>query len=78
MLKALTVSEAKPKLGKLLDKARAGQAIYLRRRDHLFRLEPVAVVEPIPARPFGYFAVEENDPMVVLANSAPPSFTPDK
>lgn len=76
MLKALTVSEAKPKLGRLLDKAGAGQAVYLRRKERLFRIEPVADVEPIPCRAFGYFTVEERDPMVVFANSAPSSFTP--
>lgn len=76
MHKALTVSEAKPRLGRLLDKAGAGQAVYLRRRQRLFRIEPVAEVEPIPSRPFGYFAVEEGDAMVGLANAAPASFTP--
>jgi hypothetical protein len=78
MLKALTVSEAKPKLGRLLDKAGDGQAVYLRRKKQLFRIEPVTEIEPIPNRPVGYFAVEDNDPMVVLANSAPASFKPGK
>ena len=77
MFKALTVSEAKPKLGRLLDKARDGQTVYLRRKARLFRLEPVAEVEPIPSRPFGYFQVEELDPMIKLANSAPANFTPN-
>jgi hypothetical protein len=76
MLKALTISEAKPQLGRLLDKAGAGQAIYLRRKSRLFRIEPVADIEPIPARPHGYFAVEEGDPMVAVANTASASFTP--
>jgi len=76
MLKALTVSEAKPRLGRLLDKAGDGQAVYLRRKKRLFRIEPVAEVEPIQNRPFGYFAVEDDDPMVALANSAPASFKP--
>jgi antitoxin (DNA-binding transcriptional repressor) of toxin-antitoxin stability system len=76
MLKALTVSEAKPKLGRLLDRAGEGHAVYLRRNQRLFRIEPVAEIEPIPSRPFGFFAVEENDPMVALANSAPASFAP--
>jgi hypothetical protein len=76
MLKVLTVSEAKPKLGRLLDKAGNGHAVYLRRKERLFRIEPVAEVEPIPNRPFGYFTFEESDPMVALANSAPSSFTP--
>ena len=76
MHKALTVSQAKPMLGQLLDKAGCGEGVYLRRKERLYRIEPVAEVEPIPNRPFGYFAVEEGDPMAALANSAPPSFTP--
>lgn len=76
MLKALTVSQAKPKLGSLLDKASTGQAVYLRRKTRLYRIEPVAEVEPIPSRPFGFFAVDGDDPMLALANSAPASFAP--
>jgi len=76
MLKAITVSEAKPKLGRLLDRAGAGHAVYVRRKARLFRLEPVVEIEPIPTRPFGYFGCEEGDPMIVLANAAPASFTP--
>jgi len=76
MLKALTVSQAKPKLGWLLDKARGGEAVYLRRKERLFRIEAVADIEPILHRPYGYFSCEEGDPFIALANSAPSSFTP--
>jgi hypothetical protein len=76
MLKALTVSEAKPKLGRLLDKASCGQTVYLRRKERLFRIERVDEVEPIPHRPFGYFTPEKEDPMIALANSAQSSFIP--
>lgn len=76
MVKALTVSEAKPKLGSLLDKVGNGQAVYLRRKDRLYRIEPVTEVEPIPDRAVGYFQIDANDPMIALANSAPPQFTP--
>jgi hypothetical protein len=76
MLKALTVSQAKPKLGQLLDKAGRGQAVYLRRKERLFRIEPVAEVEPIPHRSFGYFNTIGKDPMDALINAAPASFTP--
>lgn len=75
MLKALTVSQVKPKLGKLLDEVGEGGTVYIRRKDRLYRIEPVAEIEPIPSRPFGFFGVEERDPMVPLANSAPPHFT---
>jgi hypothetical protein len=78
MTKALTVSQAKSQLGRLLDKAGKGQSIFLRRKSQLYRIEPVSEIEPIPDRPFGYFAVEEADPMVALANSAPTSYSPEK
>jgi hypothetical protein len=74
--KALTISEAKPLLGALLDKAGDGQPVYLRRKGRLYRIESVAEIEPIPIRPFGTFAVEEEDPMVGLANSAPAQYDP--
>ena len=76
MPNALTVSEAKPKLGELLDKVGKGQEVYLRRKHRLFRIEAIAEVEPIPVRPVGFFTVEAADPMVALANSAPASFAP--
>lgn len=76
MLKPLTVSQAKPRLGNLLDQAGKGESIYLRRNERLYRIEPVVEVEPIPSRPFGFFAVDEGDPMIALANSAPAGFPP--
>jgi hypothetical protein len=78
MTKALTVSQAKSQLGRLLDRAQKGQSIFLRRKNQLYRIETVSEVEPIPARPFGHFVVEEADPMVALANSAPASYIPEK
>ena len=76
MLKPLTVSQAKPRLGNLLDQAGKGESVYLRRKERLYRIEPVEDVEPIPSRPFGFFTVDEGDPMVALANSAPAAFPP--
>lgn len=74
MLNTFTISQAKPKLGQLLDQAGAGRTIYLRRKTRLFRIEPIAEAEPIPHRPSGYFDIEANDPLVALANSAPQNF----
>lgn len=76
MVKALTVSQAKPKLGRLLDQATKGAAIYLRRKHQLFRIEPVELPEPIPTRPVGYFSFGAQDELSVLANRAEVSFTP--
>ncbi len=77
MLNTLTVSQAKGQLGALLDKAASGNAVFLRRKARVFRIEPVEVeIEPIPVHPVGYFAVEAGDPMVALANQAAASFEP--
>ena len=76
MLKPLTISQAKPRLGDLLDQAGKGESVYLRRKERLYRIEPVVEVEPIPARPFGFFPADGDDPMVALANSAPAGFPP--
>lgn len=76
MLKTLTVSQAKPRLGELLDQAGKGESVYLRRKERLYRIEPVAEVEPIPNRPFGFFTLDEGDPMLALANTSPAYFPP--
>jgi len=76
MVKALTVSEARSQLGRLLDRAVTGQPVYLRRGDRLVRLAPVARAQTkTPAlRPFGYFKFD--DDLTALANRAEPSFAP--
>ena len=74
MRNALTVSQARSKLGSLLDKAVKGQSVYLKRGAHLLRLERVSRQGAIPARPFGYFKFD--DELTALANRAEPSFTP--
>lgn len=76
MLKALTASEAKSKLGSLLDRVDNGEVVYLRFKKRIYWIKPVAEAEPPPNRPFGFFAVEESDPMVAMANSAFACFTP--
>ena len=76
MVNALTVSEARSQLGRLLDRAVTGKPVYLRRGDGRVRLAPVARAQTkTPGlRPFGYFKFD-ND-LTVLANRVEPSFTP--
>lgn len=75
MVKALTVSEARPQLGRLLDRAATGKPVYLRRGDRLLRLSPVAArTKSATPRPFGYFTFD--DDLTALANRAVPSFSP--
>ena len=78
MVKALTASEARSQLGRLLDRAVTGKPVYLRRGDRLVRLAPVAAAraktKPAAPRPVGYFKFD--DDLTALANRAEPSFTP--
>ena len=50
------LSEAKTYLGRLVDKVRNGETVYIIRGQHRFVLQEVPPVEPIPMRPPGYFA----------------------
>ena len=75
MQKALTVSQARPKLGRLLDQAIKGKRVLLRRGDRLLRIEPVmGKKNSIPQRPVGYFKFDAE--LSALANRTEPSFTP--
>jgi hypothetical protein len=51
-----TLSTAKTYLGRLVAKARKGEAVYIVRGRDRFILQPVAEIDPIPIRPPGYFA----------------------
>lgn len=73
MRNALTVSQARSKLGSLLDKAAQGQSVYLKRGTHLLRLERVTRKGAKTSRPFGYFKFD--DELTALADRAEPSFT---
>lgn len=56
----LTVSAAKPKLGKLMDRVlKKGEPLIIRRGNRFLQLSEYVVPEPIPERPPGYFASPE-------------------
>ena len=74
MRNALTVSQARSKLGRLADQVVKGKSVYLKRGTHLLRLERVNGATGIPSRPVGYFKFD--DDLTDLANRAEPSFTP--
>ncbi|MDP1581397.1 MAG: hypothetical protein Q8M02_14080 [Candidatus Didemnitutus sp.] len=69
-----TISQARAKLGRLADQVVQGKSVYLKRGDHLLRLERVTSKGTIPQRPIGYFTFD--DELTPLANRAEPSFTP--
>jgi hypothetical protein len=51
-----TLSSAKTFLGRLVEKARKGEPVYIVRGQHRFLLQEVPPIDPIPLRPPGYFA----------------------
>ncbi len=54
-MEILTLSQAKPKIGRLIDRALLGEAVLIRKGGRLVQLTEYAVPEPIPERPAGYF-----------------------
>ena|SRR6185312_5579098 len=51
-----TLSTAKTYLGRLLEKARRGEAVYIVKGGRRFVLQEVPEIDPIPIRPPNYFA----------------------
>jgi hypothetical protein len=51
-----TLSNAKTYLGRLVEKAGRGEAVYIVTGRRRFVLQEVPEIEPIPMRPPGYFA----------------------
>jgi hypothetical protein len=54
-MEILTLSQAKPKIGRLIDRALLGETVLIRKGGRLVQLTECAVPEPIPARSVGYF-----------------------
>lgn len=50
-----SLSHAKTYLGRLLQKASAGNTVYIVRGQQRFVLQEAAPIDPIPVRPPGYF-----------------------
>lgn len=53
---SFSLRNAKTYLGRLVEKARKGQTVYILRGAHRFLLQEVPPIDPIPIRPAGYFA----------------------
>ena len=65
----LTVTAAKPKLGRLMDRVlKRGDPVIIRRGKRFLQLSEYIVPEPIPQRPVGYFSVEETPAEYERAN----------
>ncbi len=53
---SFSLSSAKTYLGRLMEKAGKGEAVYIVRGQRRFVLREVPPIDPIPVRPPGYFA----------------------
>ncbi len=54
-MQILTLSQAKPRMGRLIDRALHGESVVIRKGGRLVQLTEYVVHEPIPERPVGYF-----------------------
>lgn len=73
-MEIVTLSKAKPKMGRLIDRALRGEAVVIRKGDKMVQLTEFVVPEPIPERPIGFFRRRPKD--YDLANRATSSTTP--
>ena len=73
-MKPLTVTEAKPRLGSLVDRALRLEPIFLRRGKRMVQLVPAAVPDPIPVLPEG--ALTMSDERIAFINSMPADSDP--
>jgi prevent-host-death family protein len=67
-MEILTLSQAKPRMGHLIDRALHGEPVVIRKGNRLVQLTGYVVPEPIPERPVGYFRRRPAD--YALANRA--------
>jgi len=73
-MEILTLSQAKPRMGRLLDRALQGEPVVIRKGNRLVQLTEYIVPSPIPDRPVGYFRRRGAD--YARANTAPVDLTP--
>jgi hypothetical protein len=67
---ALTVSEAKPQLGRLVDQALRSKPVFIRRGNQFVQLVPAAASEPIPVLPPGALGRRPEDIAFLTATAA--------
>ena len=67
-MEILTVTEAQPRMGRLIDRALRGAPVIIRKGNRLVQLIEFVVPELIPERPVGYFQRRPAD--YVVANGA--------
>lgn len=73
-MEILTLSQAKPRMGRLIDRALHGEPVVIRKGNRLVQLTEYVVPAPIPERPPGYFRRRPSD--YAAANRAAVDLTP--
>lgn len=68
-MEILTLSQAKPCMGRLIDRALHGEPVVIRKGNRLVQLTEYVVPDPIPERPMGFF--RRRPAHYALANTAP-------
>lgn len=73
-MKPLTITEAKPRLGNLVDRALRSEPIFLRRGRRIVQIVPAAMPDPIPVLPEGALTMTEE--RIAFINSMPAEADP--
>ncbi len=73
-MEVLTVSQAKPRIGRLVEQALQGEPVVIRKGNRLVQLTEYVVPAPIPERPVGHFRRRPAD--YAAANRAPANAAP--
>ena len=58
-MKTIRISEAKRNFTRIFARVKRGETVILQNGDDYVQLVPCAVPEPVPVRPAGYFAADE-------------------
>jgi antitoxin (DNA-binding transcriptional repressor) of toxin-antitoxin stability system len=72
----LTISQAKPRISRLVERALRGEAVVIRKGNRMVQLTEYVPPEPIPMRPAGYFRRQAAD--YATANAAPAGDRPQR
>jgi hypothetical protein len=75
-MEILSLSQVKPRLGRLIEQALRGEPVVIRKGGRLVQLTEYIIPEPIPERPIGYFRRRERDYGPV--NAAPANHPPQR
>lgn len=59
VMKTLSVTEAKPRLGSLVDRALRSEPVFIRRGSRVVQIVPAIVPDPVSVMPVGHYAITD-------------------